>query len=125
MPSPILISQQYENEKALSLKKLPPSGLYGNGMIYSYNQQDELVFLYSNGKTDAIKYNIKKDMHRKIKSSNTPDIRGITTLGPGLSAFLFSTWTLLLLVAFSQNFLKCLHFTLLFAALYDFFKESI
>ena len=68
------------------MKKLPTSGLYGR--IYSYNEQDELVFLYSNGKTDATKYNIRNDIHQKIKASTSPYKRGgSTNIGPELSVF--------------------------------------
>ena len=72
------------------MKKLPASGLHGYGRIYSYYEQDELVFLYSNGKTDVTNYNIRKDVHRIIRASNSPYERGgITNIGPELSVFLF------------------------------------
>ena len=91
--SPILILQQHENERVFSLKKLPASGLYGYGRIYSYYEQDELVFLYSNGKTDATKYNIRNDVHLKIRASNSPYKRGgITNIGPELSVFLLESF---------------------------------
>ena len=76
MPSPILVPK-YDNNRTISLEKLPPGGLSGYGRIFIYNNLDELVFLYSDGKKDAIRYNIKEDNHFKIKSSKSLDSRGI------------------------------------------------
>ena len=79
LTSPIVLPE-FTNEKKLSLKKLPTfkenifSGVYGE--IYVYNEKAELVFLYSDGKRNAIKYDIEKDMHRQIKSSQSIDVRG-------------------------------------------------
>ena len=39
--------------------------------IYVYSDQNNIVFLYSDGKKEAVKYNIKTDSHRKIKSSKS------------------------------------------------------
>ena len=72
MPSPILVPK-YGNNQILSLVKLPPGGLHGLGRIFIYNGLDELVFLYSEGQKDAIKYNIKEENHLKIKSSKSLD----------------------------------------------------
>ena len=39
-------------------------------------KKKELIFLYSNGKRNAIRYDIEKDEHREIKSSKAIDVRG-------------------------------------------------
>ena len=78
--SPIVLPE-FINEKKLSLKKLPTSGLDGFGEIYLYNEKNELVFLYSDGKRNAIKYDIEKDEHRVIKSSKAIDVRGYDPIG--------------------------------------------
>ena len=75
LTSPIELPE-FLNEKTLSLKKLPKPGLKGLGTIYVYNEKKELIFLYSNGKRNAIRYDIEKDEHRQIKSSKAIDIRG-------------------------------------------------
>ena len=75
LTSPIELPE-FLNEKTLSLKKLPKPGLEGFGAIYAYNEKNELIFLYSDGKRNAIKYDIEKDMHRQIKSSQSIDVRG-------------------------------------------------
>ena len=75
LTSPIELPE-FLNEKTLSLKKLPKPGLKGLGAIYVYNEKKELIFLYSNGKRNAIRYDIEKDEHREIKSSKAIDVRG-------------------------------------------------
>ena len=81
LTSPIVLPE-FTNEKKLSLKKLPTfrEHVYGSlgsyGEIYLYNEKNELVFLYSDGKRNAIKYDLEKDMHRQIKSSQSIDVRG-------------------------------------------------
>ena len=40
-----------------------------SGMIFAYSHQNHMVFLYSDGKKKAVKYNIKTGSHRKMKSS--------------------------------------------------------
>ena len=75
LTSPIVLPE-FLNEKTLSLKKLPKPGLKGLGAIYVYNEKKELIFLYSNGKRNAIRYDIEKDEHREIKSSKAIDVRG-------------------------------------------------
>jgi hypothetical protein len=75
LTSPIVLPK-FTYEKKLSLKKLPTSGLSGYGVIYAYNEKNELVFLYSNGKRNAIRYDIEEDEHREIKSSKAIDKRG-------------------------------------------------
>ena len=40
-------------------------------MIFVYSHQNHMVFLYSDGKKEAVKYNIKTDSHRKITSSKS------------------------------------------------------
>ena len=40
-------------------------------MIFVYSHQNHIVFLYSDGKKEAVKYNIKTDSHRKITSSKS------------------------------------------------------
>ena len=75
LTSPIVLPK-FTYEKKLSLKKLPASGLSGYGVIYAYNEKNELVFLYSNGKRNAIRYDIEEDEHREIKSSKAIDKRG-------------------------------------------------
>ena len=78
--SPIVLPE-FTNEKKLSLKKLPTSGLEGFGEIYVYNEKNDLVFLYSDGKRNAIKYDIEKDEHRQIKSSKSIDVRCFEPIG--------------------------------------------
>ena len=75
LTSPIELPE-FLNEKTLSLKKLPKPGLKGLGAIYVYNEKKELIFLYSDGKRNAIRYDIEKDEHREIKSSKAIDVRG-------------------------------------------------
>ena len=75
LTSPIVLPE-FLNEKTLSLKKLPKPGLKGLGAIYVYNEKNELIFLYSDGKRNAIRYDIEKDEHREIKSSKAIDVRG-------------------------------------------------
>ena len=75
LTSPIELPE-FLNEKTLSLKKLPKPGLKGLGAIYVYNEKNELIFLYSNGKRNAIRYDIEKDEHREIKTSKAIDVRG-------------------------------------------------
>ena len=75
LTSPIVLPE-FLNEKTLSLKKLPKPGLKGLGAIYVYNEKKELIFLYSDGKRNAIRYDIEKDEHRQIKSSKAIDVRG-------------------------------------------------
>ena len=75
LTSPIELPE-FLNEKPLSLKKLPKPGLKGLGAIYVYNEKNELIFLYSDGKRNAIRYDIEKDEHREIKSSKAIDVRG-------------------------------------------------
>ena len=75
LTSPIVLPE-FLNEKTLSLKKLPKPGLKGLGAIYVYNEKKELIFLYSDGKRNAIRYDIEKDEHRQIKSSKAFDVRG-------------------------------------------------
>ena len=75
LTSPILLPD-FTNEKKLSLKKLPTPGLDGFGVIYVYNEESELIFLYSDGKRNAIRYDIEKDEHRVIQSSNSIDVHG-------------------------------------------------
>ena len=41
------------------------------GMIFVYSHQNHIVFLYSDGKKEAVKYNIKTDSDRKITSSKS------------------------------------------------------
>ena len=41
------------------------------GMIFVYSHQNHIVFLYSDGKKEAVKYNIKTDSHRKIAKSKS------------------------------------------------------
>ena len=74
LTSPIVLPE-FTNEINLSLKKLPTPGLYGFGANYVYNEKNELVFLYSDGRKNAIKYDIEKDVHRQIKSSKSIDVR--------------------------------------------------
>ena len=38
-------------------------------MIFAYSHQNHMVFLYSDSKKKAVKYNIKTGSHRKMKSS--------------------------------------------------------
>ena len=80
LTSPIVLPE-FLNEKTLSLKKLPKPGLKGLGAIYVYNEKKELIFLYSDGKRNAIKYDIEKDEHREIKSSKAIDVRGNDPIG--------------------------------------------
>ena len=40
-------------------------------MIFVYSHQNHMVFLYSDGKKEAVKYNIKTDSHKKITSSKS------------------------------------------------------
>lgn len=40
-------------------------------MIFVYSHQNHMVFLYSDGKKEAVKYNIKTDSDRKITSSKS------------------------------------------------------
>ena len=40
-------------------------------MIFVYSHQNHIVFLYSDGKKEAVKYNIKTDSHRKIAKSKS------------------------------------------------------
>merc|ERR1712051_426196 len=75
LTSPIELPE-FLNEKTLSLKKLPKPGLKGLDTIYVYNEKKELIFLYSNGKRNAIRYDIEKDEHHEIKSSKAIDVRG-------------------------------------------------
>ena len=57
LTSPIVLPK-FTDEKKLKLKKLPPPGLNGFGANYAYNEKNELVFLYSDGKNNAVKYRI-------------------------------------------------------------------
>ena len=100
MPSPILVPK-YDNNRILSLVKLPPGGLYGLGRIFIYNNLDELVFLYSDGKKDAIKYNIKEDKHLKIKSSKSLDSRGIDPISIRVGQYI---WVIVQFHVLTQNF---------------------
>ena len=88
LTSPILLPK-YTNEKKLSLKKLPKSGLLGYGVIYAYNEKNELVFLYSDGKHNAVKYDIEKDIHRQIKSSKSIDVCGSDQNGIRMGKYLW------------------------------------
>ena len=40
-------------------------------MIFVYSHQNHMVFLYSDGKKEAVKYNIKTDSDKKITSSKS------------------------------------------------------
>ena len=41
--------------------------------IFAYHDKNELIFLYTNAKNRAVKFNIDKSIHRKISSSATPN----------------------------------------------------
>ena len=88
LTSPIVLPK-FTNEKKLSLKKLPKPGLKGYGVIYAYNEKNELVFLYSDGKNNAVKYDIEKDIHRQIKSSKSIDVRGSDQIGLRMGKYLW------------------------------------
>ena len=102
LTSPIELPE-FLNEKTLSLKKLPKPGLKGFGAIYIYNEKNELIFLYSDGKRNAIKYDIEEDEHREIKSSKAIDVRGNNPIGLRMGKYLWiiggtgqfnSVWTI-------------------------------
>ena len=102
LTSPIELPE-FLNEKTLSLKKLPKPGLEGFGAIYVYNEKNELIFLYSDGKRNAIKYDIEEDEHREIKSSKAIDVRGSDPIGLRMGKYLWiiggtgqfnSVWTI-------------------------------
>ena len=88
LTSPIELPE-FLNEKTLSLKKLPKPGLEGFGAIYVYNEKNELIFLYSDGKRNAIKYDIEEDKHREIKSSKAIDVRGSDPIGLRMGKYLW------------------------------------
>ena len=88
LTSPIVLPE-FTNEKKLSLKKLPTPGLSGYGVIYVYNEKNELIFLYSDGKRNAIKYDIEKDEHREIKSSKAIDVRRMDPIGLRMGSLLW------------------------------------
>lgn len=96
LTSPILLPE-FTSEKKLSLKRIPTFGVSGYGVegyyvtgeIYVYNEKNEIVFLYSDGKRNAIKYDIEKDIHRQIKSSIFICVRGLDTIGLRMGIYLW------------------------------------
>ena len=75
MLSPIL-APNHQREIDLPFKKLPTSGISGFNTIDVYQEQENLVFLYTNGKKNAVNYNIEKGEHREIKQSTYPEALG-------------------------------------------------
>ena len=72
MLSPIL-APNYQREIVLPFKKLPTAGIRGFNTIDIYQEQENLVFLYTNGRKNAVNYNIEKGEHREIKHSEYPE----------------------------------------------------
>ena len=48
-----------------------------------------MVFLYSDGKRNAIKYDIEKDIHRQIKSSKSINVLGYDPIGLRMGSYLW------------------------------------
>ena len=79
MTSPMVLPN-YQEE--FSLVNLPNAGLNTKAMIFAYTNQDELIFLFTDGEKNAVKYNILKDSHRKIPSSKYPIFDDLISADP-------------------------------------------
>ena len=69
--SPI-VSQNYRDRNILSSKKLPSAGKNGYKYINVYQAEENLIFLYTNGKENARSYNIEKNELTQITKTKYP-----------------------------------------------------